>query len=150
MPARTILLCRIFLCQIKIFFGNMIFTVVPFSRLLATDISIFILRHNFQHKYNPIPVDFPNLRPFSPVNPLSKILGISASVIPIPLSEIERLHPLSKELPSKVRIRFSFAYLTELAMICPIINTHHFRSANTGMSKFSNTGLPWASMICLE
>ena len=130
--------------------GNVIFMVVPFSELPAADISIFIFRLNFRHRYNPMPVDFLRFRPFSPVNPLSKIRGRSASAMPIPLSEIKRLHPFSNVLPSKVRIRSPFAYFTELAMICPIMNTHHFRSANTGISRLTNTGLPRTPMIYLE
>ena len=46
------------------------------------------LSQSFLHKYKPIPVDFPKLRPFSPVNPFSNTLSISFSFIPTPLSLI--------------------------------------------------------------
>ena len=82
--------CIFFYCSSTLIFKHqkLIITLVP---LLTSDfklISIFNLVQSFLQRYNPIPVDFPCTRPFSPVKPLSKTLLISLLGIPIPLSSI--------------------------------------------------------------
>ena len=48
------------------------------------------LLHSFLHKYNPIPVDFFPILPLLPVKPLSNTLAVSLSLIPIPLSLMDK------------------------------------------------------------
>ena len=88
------------------------------------------------HRYSPIPVAWlSSVLPLLPVNPLSKILPISSSGIPHPLSSMIRDFCIA---PSSVRIRIfapvSLRYFILLEKICFRINSTHFSSVDTDMS----------------
>ena len=81
--------------------------------------SIFIpspsFSQSFLQRYKPIPVDFPNSRPFSPVKPLSNTLTISFSLIPIPLSSmVKTIFDLFLAEYIFITEPFSFEYFNEL------------------------------------
>ena len=68
------------------FAGNVSVTVVPQFESEAIRRSIPKLSVSFLHKYSPIPVEPPRIRPLLPVYPRSKTRGNSCFGIPIPLS----------------------------------------------------------------
>ena len=51
---------------------------VPFPSADSARISIFNLSQSLRHRYSPIPVERSRFLPFVPVNPFSKIRGISS------------------------------------------------------------------------
>ena len=105
---------------------------------LAETISILcpIFSQSFLHRYNPIPVDFFPILPFSPVKPLSQILGRSPAEIPMPVSlrySFTCSRPFSA-YHSRVRSP-SPIYLILLERICWRIKASHLLSEKTSTSR---------------
>ena len=116
--------------------------MVPWPLELA-EIPIPSLSQRRLQRYRPIPVELWILRPFSPVNPFSKIRGRSPAGMPMPLSSTDnRTRSFSFQV-KKYKTGWSVRYFTALLMSWSRIKRTHLSSVYTTSSISSTAIVTW-------